>query len=109
MFVMLKIHDCSVIYGRVISLIFARLIFPRNFAFAKFRENKTLAKISEYTVLFLIAYASSEGSDKPALSHSLARAFAARTYYIHVSMKIKIKTKKLASTFKQGGSDCDVK
>ena len=84
----IKRHVCD-----IKNSLFSRgLYFREYFAFAKFRENKTLAKMSEYTVLFLIAYASSEGSDKPALSHSLARAFAARTYYmyIHVSMKIKI-------------------
>ena len=31
--------------------VFARVIFSRNFAYAKFHENKTLAKISEITVL----------------------------------------------------------
>ena len=29
---------------------FARILFSRNFEHAKFRENKTLAKISEFTV-----------------------------------------------------------
>ena len=29
---------------------FARVLFSRNFAYAKFRENKVLAKISEFTV-----------------------------------------------------------
>ena len=29
-----------------------RVLFSRNFAYAKFRENKTLAKISKLTVLF---------------------------------------------------------
>ena len=29
---------------------FARILFSQNFAYAKFRENKTLAKISEFTV-----------------------------------------------------------
>ena len=29
---------------------FARVLFSRNSAYAKFRENKTLAKISEFTV-----------------------------------------------------------
>ena len=30
---------------------FVRILFSRNFAYAKFRENKTLAKISEFTVM----------------------------------------------------------
>ena len=30
---------------------FARILFPWNFAYAKFRENKTLANISEFTVI----------------------------------------------------------
>ena len=30
---------------------FARVLFSQNIAYAKFRENKTLAKISEYTVI----------------------------------------------------------
>ena len=29
---------------------FARVLFSRNFAYVKFRENKVLAKISEFTV-----------------------------------------------------------
>ena len=29
---------------------FTRILFSRNFAYAKFRENLTLAKISEFTV-----------------------------------------------------------
>ena len=29
---------------------FRRILFSRNFAYAKFRENKTLAKNSEFTV-----------------------------------------------------------
>ena len=29
---------------------FARVLFSRNFAYVKFHENKTLAKISEFTV-----------------------------------------------------------
>ena len=31
---------------------FAMILFTRNFAYAKFRDNKTLAKISELTVGF---------------------------------------------------------
>ena len=30
---------------------FARVLFSRNFAHAKFRENRILAKISEFTVI----------------------------------------------------------
>ena len=32
---------------------FARVLLSRNFAYAKVRENKTLAKISEFTVLYM--------------------------------------------------------
>ena len=32
---------------------FARILFSRNFAYAKFHENKTLAKCSEFTLYSL--------------------------------------------------------
>ena len=34
-------------------MIFTRVLFSRNFPYAKFRENKVLAKISEFTVFTL--------------------------------------------------------
>ena len=44
-------HDLPItVIDSVISR-FARISFSRNFAYAKFHENKTLAKISEFTVL----------------------------------------------------------
>ena len=46
-FAMLEIRDSG--NERVISL-FVRVLFSCNFAFAKFRENKTLTKILEFTV-----------------------------------------------------------
>ena len=39
--------------------LFARILFSRNFAYAKFRENKTLVKISEFTVHVLTRQLSS--------------------------------------------------
>ena len=45
-------HDLHMsVNDRVISA-FTRILFSRNFAYAKFCENKTLAKISEITVCF---------------------------------------------------------
>ena len=44
-------HDLHVSVNDGVNLrYFARVLFSRNFAYAKFRENKTLAKISESTV-----------------------------------------------------------
>ena len=44
-------HDLPIsVNDRVISPFHEGFSFPRNFAYAKFRENKTLAKISEFTV-----------------------------------------------------------
>ena len=49
--VTLKIRDIAMIYQRPKSFRhFARVLFSGNFAFAEFRENKILAKISEFTV-----------------------------------------------------------
>ena len=36
---------------------FARVLLLENFASVKFRKNKTLAKVSEFTVVFFIAHA----------------------------------------------------
>ena len=51
-FATLKIRDKGMIYLSTTkgSRHFTRVLFSRNFAYAKFRENKTLAKISEFTV-----------------------------------------------------------
>ena len=53
--VMLKIRDICMLYlyqsTTERSRHFTRVLFSRNFAYAKFRENKTLEKISEFTVL----------------------------------------------------------
>ena len=38
--------------GTVNSVIFARTLFSRNFACAKFRENKTLAKWHNHSVVY---------------------------------------------------------
>ena len=53
----IKRHICDVIYSRQrhdlpisVNAISRGFLFSRNFANAKFRENKTLAKISEFTV-----------------------------------------------------------
>ena len=55
-----------------------RILFSRNFAYAKFRENKTLAKVSEFTVVtelfvkfYTIAYLL--GNSKTSLLYSLLR------------------------------------
>ena len=54
---------------RVISP-FREVFISRNFAYVKFRENKTLAKISEFTVSFLYnVFAESKKLDEPAQMH----------------------------------------
>ena len=43
-------HDLPIsVNDRVISA-FREILFSRNFAYAKFRENKTVAKIFQFTV-----------------------------------------------------------
>ena len=58
-FATLKIRDNGVIYLYQKTTAwfrhFVMNLFSRNFAYAKFRENLTLAKISELTVLWLSA------------------------------------------------------
>ena len=44
-------HDLHVLVNSRLNLLFREGFFSRNFAYAKFRENKTLAKISEFTVM----------------------------------------------------------
>ena len=50
---MLKIRDQGMIFLYQWFRYFASILFSRNFAYAKFRENKILAKISEFTVIRL--------------------------------------------------------
>ena len=45
------LHVPFSVNDKVICL-FARVLFSRNFAYAKFLENKVLAKISEYQYIF---------------------------------------------------------
>ena len=42
----------TILMDTVISEVFARILFSRNFAYAKFRENKILAKWRNYTVIY---------------------------------------------------------
>ena len=43
-------HDLHVSVNDGVNLLFREGLFSRNFAYAKFRENKTIAKIFESTV-----------------------------------------------------------
>ena len=43
-------HDLPTSVNDIVISPFREGIFSRNFAYAKFRENKTLVKISEFTV-----------------------------------------------------------
>ena len=45
-------HDLLISVNDRVILPLQRVLFSRNLAYAKFRENKTLAKISEFTVTF---------------------------------------------------------
>ena len=46
-------YDLPTSVNGILICHFARVLFPQNFADAKFCENKTLAKISEFTVILL--------------------------------------------------------
>ena len=69
-----EIRDKGVIYLLSIN---DRVISPirEDFIFTKFPENKTLAKISKFTVL--ITLSRNESAGEPAKIHRLTRAFAA--------------------------------
>ena len=43
-------HDLPISVNDRVNCYFARVLFSQNFAYAKFRKNITLAKISEFTV-----------------------------------------------------------
>ena len=43
-------HDLPISVNDELFRFFARIVFSRNFAQAKFRENTILAKITEFTV-----------------------------------------------------------
>ena len=49
-------HDLPISVNDRVILLFCKGLFSRNFTCAKFCENKTLAKIFEFTVIYIIRY-----------------------------------------------------